>query len=260
MDRVTVDSRYGKIVVPVNDRFVGRSIIEYGEFSEGEAEVFKKLITPDMVVTDVGANFGAHTLLFSKLAKQVYAFEPQKEVFEALCETMKLNGVENVLAINAPAGTGSKVKYNDMTSDPGVKNYGSFSFVGVKEGKPMQTVQLNAPCNFLKIDVEGMELDVLRGAESMIKSCKPIMYVENDRREKSDMLIQYINYLGYDCYWDTPMLFNKDNFFGKEENVFPDIISINMLCVPKGTDVGPAVMAVVGGWEKMFRRKDEKLN
>lgn len=258
MERVTVDSRYGKIVVAPNDRFVGRSLIEYGEFSEGEARLFKKLITPDMTVTDVGANFGAHTLLFSQLASQVYAFEPQKCVFEALCETMKLNDIKNVMAINAPVGTGARVKYNDLDTDMAVNNYGSFSFVGVKEGKPMPTVQLTAPCDFLKVDVEGMELDVLRGAEAMIKSSRPILYVENDRKEKSDMLIQYINYLGYECYWDTPMLFNEDNFFGKKENIFPDILSINMLCVEKGVDMGDAKKATVGDWERMFRRKDER--
>jgi FkbM family methyltransferase len=258
MELVTIDSRYGKVVVPTNDKFVGRSLIEYGEFSEGEARLFKKLITPEMVVTDVGANFGTHTLLFSKLCRQVYAFEPQKCVFEALCETMKLNDVKNVMAINAPVGTGSKVKYQDLNTDLSVNNYGSFSFVGVKEGKSMQTVQLTAPCDFLKIDVEGMEIDVLRGAESMIKACMPILYVENDRRAKADMLIQYINYLGYDCYWDTPSLFNEDNFFGKKENIFPDTISINMLCVKKNTDMGNYQKAIVGDWDRLFLPAREK--
>lgn len=252
VSRKIVKSRYGKIIVDTNDRYLGRSMIEYGEFSEGEAELFKKLIMPDMIVCDIGANFGAHTILFSQLAKWVYAIEPQRYVFDTLQETIELNELKNVTAIRAAIGDGTQVKYRELdTSIP--NNFGSFSFVDAVQGKTMQTYTLDSlPCHFLKIDVEGMELEVLKGATQMIKEYQPMIYVENDRSDRADTLIEYLNGLGYDCMWHTPKLFNPDNFFGKTEDIFPDVISINMLCAPKGLLVSEMPLAKVGDWPKYF--------
>lgn len=254
----TVDSRYGKLVVDTNDRYLSRSVIEYGEFSEGEASLFKQLIQPHFIVVDVGANFGAHTLLFSQLAQEVFAFEPQKYVFHALTQTIKLNELKNVIAVRAAIGDGKPVKYRDVDTDH-ENNFGASSFVGVTEGEDMPTYTLEGlPCHFLKIDVEGMEMDVLKGAEKMIREYCPIIYIENDRPDQSDALIAELESLGYDCYWDSPPLFNADNFFGKKENIFPGLASVNMLCVAKGCQVG-GVRAKAGDWEKMFHQHPNNI-
>ena len=256
--KTVVDSRYGKIVVDTNDRYLGRSLIEYGEFSEGEAELFKQIITPDMVVMDVGANFGAHTILFARLAMHVYAFEPQRYVYDALEETIDLNGLKNVTAIRAAIGDGAQVKYRELDVSV-ANNFGSYSFVDAEEGEPMQTYTLDSlPCHFLKVDVEGMELEVLKGAEQMIRDYRPFIYIENDRPDKCDALITYLNELGYDCMWHTPKLFNPDNFFGKSEDIFPEVISINMLCTPKGLSTGIVETAQVGDWPKYFHNGNTK--
>jgi hypothetical protein len=92
-------------------------------------------------------------------------------------------------------------------------------------------------CNFLKVDVEGMELSVLQGGADMIRRLRPVIYVENDRPHLSGPLVKFIDSLGYDAYWHRPKLFNPNNFFGNRENVFGNIASINMLCAPKGTPV-----------------------
>jgi hypothetical protein len=49
-----------------NDSYIGRSLDLYGEFSEGEIELFKQVVRPGMTVVDVGANIGAHTIYLSK--------------------------------------------------------------------------------------------------------------------------------------------------------------------------------------------------
>jgi Methyltransferase FkbM domain len=77
--------------------------------------------------------------------------------------------------------------------------------------------------------VEGMELAVLRGAEQTIKKFRPVLYVENDRAEKSAELIQYLQSLGYVLYWHLPPLFHPDNTFQNRTNHFGGIVSINML-------------------------------
>jgi hypothetical protein len=66
-------------------------------------------------------------------------------------------------------------------------------------------------CHFVKADVEGMELSVLRGAEQTLRRHRPLLYVENDRQASSPALIEYLQSLEYDLYWHLPPLFNPRN-------------------------------------------------
>ncbi len=83
-----------------------------------------------------------------------------------------------------------------------------------------------------------MEEDALRGAAQIIAQFKPILYVENDRADKSDGLVRYIDSLGYKMYWHRPHYFNPDNFMCNPNNIFANVISINMLCVPQDQPQG----------------------
>jgi len=85
--------------------------------------------------------------------------------------------------------------------------------------------------DFIKIDVEGFESKVLEGAAETIERCRPIMYIENDRADKSAELIQRLFNMGYRLWWHTPPLFSTDNFKGNAVNVFPGVASINMLAI-----------------------------
>lgn len=232
-----IEARYGKMMVHKLDRYLSKSFIEYGEFSEGEVLVFKSIITKDHIVVDVGANIGAHTVVFGKLAKKVYAFEPQKNIFHILCGNVALNELHNVECFNLACGDGCEVPYADIDLTR-YNNMGAVSLLNIeKSEKTIPTIRLDIPCHFLKIDVEGMELQVLQGAMPMISSCHPVVYLENDRPDKSKQLIEFLNLLGYKCYWHSTTLFNPDNYFANKNNIFGDVGSINMLCVPDGIEI-----------------------
>ncbi len=98
----------------------------------------------------------------------------------------------------------------------------------------IDSLQLPA-CQFIKIDVEGREQSVIAGAAQTIARFRPALYVENDRRHQSADLIRQIRELGYTCYWHLPPLYHPDNFYRNPTNVFPGIVSIDMLCLP-GSD------------------------
>jgi hypothetical protein len=85
-------------------------------------------------------------------------------------------------------------------------------------------------CDFIKIDVEGMERAVLAGAVATIARCKPFLYVENDRADRSAELIRFLDRLGYAMYWHKPPLYNPKNYAGNPHNVFGGLVSGNMLC------------------------------
>ena len=77
-------------------------------------------------------------------------------------------------------------------------------------------------------NVEGMEREVPADAEELLAEHRPVLYVENDRREKSAALVQWILDHGYRLFWHLMPLFNPGNVAGNPENVFPDIVSVSM--------------------------------
>jgi len=237
-------TRHGLFIYNKFDIYIGRSLDFYGEYSEGEIELFEKLMKPNILVLDIGANIGTFTLFFAKSVAPyglVYAFEPQRLIFQTLAGNMAINSISNVYCINKAVGKqNGKVKISPIN----YFNTGNFGGIPLKESESGENVEiitidsLNLPaCHFIKIDVEGMEADVINGAHKTIAQFRPVMYVENDRKSKSNELINCIKSLNYDIYQHTPSLFNYDNFFNKKENIFANIVSINNLCIPNELNI-----------------------
>jgi FkbM family methyltransferase len=226
-----------------NDRYIGRSLELYGEWSQGEIDLLSQHLEPGMVVVEAGANIGAHTVFLAQavgVSGYVLAFEPQRIVYQTLCANLALNSITNVGCRQAAVGDSAGevlVPCLDYTRE---NNFGGLSLGRHESGErvPIETVDAFdlAQCALLKVDVEGMERSVLEGARTTIARCRPILYVENDRKDRSADLIRFIDSLGYDMYWHCPPLFNPDNFTGNSQNVFANIKSRNMFCCPRGAE------------------------
>ena len=237
-----VDTRYGLMLYPANDVFIGPSLLAYGEYCKEEGAAFRQLIKPGDVVADVGANIGSHTLLYSELvgpAGQVYAFEPQRQIFQILCGNLALNNISNVDARRQGLGRSRDTLRVSTPSADTPANYGGVS-LGQEGRDAVEVVKLDSlkleRLDFVKIDVEGMEEAVIRGGLDTIKRLRPKLYVENDsghtRIEQSTSLIRLIRSLGYRLWWHMPPLYQPDNFRGYAQNIFSrNIVSINMLCI-----------------------------
>jgi FkbM family methyltransferase len=232
------DCRYGRVLFNENDIYIGRSLDTYGEFSEGEVDLFRQIVKEGAVVVEVGANIGAHTLFFARqvgLTGAVIAFEPQRVVFQTLCANMALNSVSNCQCYQQAVGAEPGEACVPVLDYSRENNYGGLSLGAIREGERTPIVTLDSlsltRCTLLKVDVEGMERQVLAGAVQMIEKCRPILYVENDRREKAAELVRYIDGLGYALYWHAPPLFNPQNFLRNPANIFGNIVSVNMLCI-----------------------------
>jgi FkbM family methyltransferase len=228
------------------DAYVGRSFGEYGEYSEGEVDLFRQCLAPGDVAVDVGANFGSHTLPMAKFVGAtgfVHAFEPQRIVFQILCGNVALNELDNVRALPHAVGR-SPGRTKIPPLNYGARNNFGGVAIGGERGEEVEVVtldQLKLPkIKFIKIDVEGMELDVVLGAKATLARCRPILYVENDRIEKADALAARLLETGYRLWWHTPPLYNAENFLGNPLNVFGPILSFNMLCLPQESAQAPA--------------------
>jgi FkbM family methyltransferase len=233
------DCRHGRMLYLRSDVYIGRSLELYGEYCEGESELFAQLLSPGQVVIEVGANIGAHTVHLAKLvgpSGMVLAFEPQRIVFCLLCANLALNEQFHARPVHAAVGKEASMVAVPVLDPRASQNFGGLSLAQPGGGEEVPVVMLDRyrlpSLRLLKIDVEGMEVDVLLGARQTIVTHRPIIYVENDRRENSARLIGTIQDLGYRLFWHLPRLFNPNNFAGHGENVFPGIVSINMMCVP----------------------------
>jgi FkbM family methyltransferase len=162
-----------------------------------------------------------------------------------LCGNLALNAIDNVVAHNSAAGrsSGSVAVPSVDYGKPG--NFGAVSLARSSQGEivPLVTIDSLAlpSCHLIKVDVEGMELDVLEGASSTLRQFRPLLYVENDQPEKSPPLIAHLLALDYRLYWLEPPLYRSDNFFGDAENIFESAVSADMVCVPR---TGPLAITV----------------
>ncbi|MDH3584512.1 MAG: FkbM family methyltransferase, partial [Phycisphaerae bacterium] len=230
--------RHGRLMYLANDLYVGQSLDRYGEYSEGEVHLFEYAIKPGMVVLDIGANIGAHTVVFARTVGaggMVLAFEPQRFLFQILCGNMALNRLANVRCHHAAVGREhGRITVPRLDYDA-EENFGGLSLGHSDSDESVEAVTIDGlglpACDFMKVDVEGMEGDVLTGAEQTVRRFRPTLYVENDRRDKSAQLIQQLMDLDYRLYWHRPRMFNPDNYFQQKpaENVAPSIVSPNML-------------------------------
>jgi hypothetical protein len=113
-------------------------------------------------------------------------------------------------------------------------------------------------CRLLKIDVEGMELDVLQGGAALVETTRPIIYVENNDVARSPALIAWLLARGYHLHWHLSRFFNPANFFANPDNVFGELCDLNMIAV--GPDLAPAftrLPAVTGAddnWQSLKHR------
>lgn len=238
-----VESRHGWMLCNVNDFYMGKAICTYGECCEFEWGILVHLAGLNGLVIEVGANMGVFTVplgqFLSGQGRKMLAFEPQPVIYQQLNANLALNGLMNVTALPYACGAETgKVTF----PEPDYRRPGNFGAVSMDQ--PDAPAMLQAPCvklddiigddlaGLLKIDVEGFELNVLKGATSIIERCRPAIYVENDRRDRSRELIEWLWRAGYKLWWHTPLLFNPNNFFGVSENLYPNIASINMLAFP----------------------------
>lgn len=241
-----------------NDRYIGQSLELYGEFSDQETGFLEKIVPPGGLMVEVGANFGAHTVPLSKHLGAdglLFALEPQSVIHDILVRNIRDNACDNVTALCVAAGEREgharlpKVDYEDV-----VGNFGGMSLEGPADGEEVSVVTIDwlhlDRCDLIKIDVEGLEASVIRGARKTICEFRPLLYVENDREDKSAELIALIQDFGYRLFWHLPPLYDAKNFRGSQLNVFPNTVSVNMLCVPAEWPIESPLIEILTSQDK----------
>jgi FkbM family methyltransferase len=199
-----------------------------------------------MTVVEVGANMGTHSVDIARACAPgpFYAFEPQPRIFQILCANLALNDIGNAFAYPDGCGEAEGEAVVPLVDYSQQGNFGGLALQAAGERgirvriRPLDDLELLV-CGLLKVDVEGFEPQVLRGARRTVERCRPVIYIENDRAAQQHEVISLVAEMGYRLYWHTPALFDPENFNGVQENVFGKVVSVNMLCIPneRGTQV-----------------------
>jgi FkbM family methyltransferase len=231
----TIEYRHGKVSYLENDDYIGRALSLYGEREEEEVSFLLSLVKDGDTVVDVGANIGMLTVPLAKKAR-VLAFEPQPKMFELLKENVEQNGTTAEIFQLGLGEVFGKAGLPPLDYDR-EDNFGGVALVPGNDVKIATLDSFNLEkCHLIKIDVEGMEADVLRGAKQTIERHRPLIYVENTGiGDRSPILIGLLAEFGYEMYWHASYLFNPDNWSGVKENIFPNTVSVMMFCIPRGT-------------------------
>jgi len=244
--------RHGPMVYLTTDRYVGRSLDLYGEFAGAEVDLLSSLVGPGSWVLDVGANVGSHAIPLAHAVGEhgrVLAFEPQPLLFQFLCANAALCGARAVrprrLAVGAVEGRLTAPPIDPDEED----NHAGHPLRAGGPGEEVRVIPLDSLvldlCDLIKVDVEGMEADVLTGAEATIRRLRPVLYVENDREDRSAALIRQLWSLGYRLWWHLAPLYRPDNFAANAENVFGGVVSGNLLCLPAERHTEPVGLPAV---------------
>ena|SRR5258708_2970173 len=178
-----------------------------------EQQFWMDLNLSGMTVYDVGAFQGLLTLFFARRAQAVVCFEPNTRNHARLMENLALNGIENVEV--RKAGVGSRQETRKMVGNPLMLGGASVEekMVGemlrsgsgtVVEDIPIVTLdeeipqaRLPAP-DFIKVDIEGWEIEALRGARHTLESHKPALFLEmhgETIREKKRKVAEIVDFL-----------------------------------------------------------------
>jgi len=178
-----IRARHGTMLFNQHDVFVGRSIQRYGDYSELELQFLLRGIRRGDVVVEIGANIGAHTVAFAERvgeAGRVLAFEPQRIIFQSLCANLALNSITNTFCFNC-ALSDREGELSVPCADYSRRgNFGGISMQASGQGETVPAYRLDTVCKLprtrmIKIDVEGMEAEVIRGAEQTIRRHRPIL-------------------------------------------------------------------------------------
>lgn len=221
-DTQLVATRHGPMLVFRSDLYIGRSLDLYGEYCAAEFDIFAQVVRPGAAVVEVGANIGAHTVPLARRCAPgpLWAFEPQQRVFQLLCANLALGQVANATCFPDACGAQAGAAELPPIDYAAAENIGSVSLSPAGLNPPSAATVRVAPldetpvtgCDFLKIDVEGWEVEVLQGAAATIARFAPTIYVENDRAAKQQAVIDALDALGYQSFWHVAPLYSPENF------------------------------------------------
>ena len=249
LDRILC--KHGVYNILKKDSYICKSLLEYGEWSELEIDLYKDIIKTNDIIIEVGSHIGSHTVPLSKIVKEgrLYAFEPQLLLFNLINKNIKENNIHNTkIYLEAVSNKEETIKLNQVDYEKLYTNNNEINSGGIdfknlvsnNDGYKINVVTLDnkfkhlEKLDFVKIDAEGNEFEILEGSKYLINKFHPIIYFEFIPGKDPNTLnsINFLDSFGYVFYSHITPLFNIDNFNKNKVNIFSNISSFMILSIP----------------------------
>lgn len=203
---------YGlKFRVPTGDTAVGASLRQYGEFARPELDfLLEHAGAPSGTFVDVGAHLGTLSLPFARARPgwRVISIEAANVLASLLVEAAAENGIVNVEVLSVAAGEAPGIAEFPAVELGGQGNFGAIGFshphpvrrkVGVR---PLDDIAPN-DTRLIKVDVEGFEAQVLRGAQRLLGQVRPVWLLEahRDQVERTRTVAGLLTAHDYNLFW-----------------------------------------------------------
>ena len=230
-------TRYGGILIPSFDSVIGHSLRIYGEWAEHEIQSISNHINPVGDIIDVGANIGALTMAYASRFPRstIHCFEPSNFLYNLLNFNVISNGFTNVRTYLSGCGADQNISIRPSKRFGDLSNFGANSLLddvdracSVEENNVVSICRLDdvlktEKISFIKIDVEGMEPEVIDGASSLIDRCRPLLFVEASGLDTTNQVIKKLLAKDYRLYWHQTSAFNGNNFNSFNSNVWSQL-------------------------------------
>ena len=239
-----LDTRYGIFELPDwKDDLIIKSLRKYGEWAEEEINIITQFIMRGSVVIDAGAFIGSHSRAFSHFAGPegvVHAFEPQNSVFFYLEKNARQSEIKNIFCHNFALGSSNN---SALIGDISYKNRGATRIISENycmedfnnpisiDIKRLDDLNIGR-IDFIKADVEGMEFDVVSGAESKIEKYRPIIFIEVNSINNSYKFFSWSLEKKYQAYGVLNNAYNLKNFYNEKDNIFGSGKECGLLLIP----------------------------
>ena len=179
---------------------------KYAKYRSPELSLISNLVKSTQNSIDIGANLGLFTFFMSRASKHVFAFEPNPYPLENLKGLVDSNVTVLPIALgNNDGPVEIKIPHHRKGWS---SNGASLASKEINDGKiiNIQCRKLDSlnieNIGLIKIDVEGFEIEVIRGAKETILKNKPVMIIENEivHTKDTNELFTTMNEFGYDKY------------------------------------------------------------
>ncbi len=195
---VSIDKDHGSFILKTNQTsYISREIFWKGALNFEYSPIFIGLIKKMNIFIDIGSNIGYYSILGSKVNPELitYAFEPSTGANFYLSENVKLNNLSNRIFVESSAlmDTSGEIDFYEIRNKkyPSIYNLSGEHNIGTKTYKLSQKTSVKATTldayfsakkintlDLMKIDTEGAEAYILKGAHEVIEQYKPIIICE----------------------------------------------------------------------------------
>lgn len=232
-----IDTIYGYLDAPEwPEDLIVRSLIDLGEWCYVEQYIASQLVRRGDVIWDGGAFLGSFGIGLAQIAKRdgrgvsrLVAIDPGKEL--GLCITRNLERAMPGKSTLAPFAVGAETGHvTAITESDHEDNRGAVAYTPVSEGEGGEDDVESRPLwklreqygdyDFLKLDVEGMEIDAIKSDFDYLKERQPVIWAECNDSPQSLEVLEALNALGYDPVYLAFPAFRKDNFHNNPELPF----------------------------------------